>query len=224
MIFKSIFSCNSKLLSHNLLHAKENPFMCPICLKLFSRKSYLDMHNLTHEGLRPYICEVCKKVFPHKSNLSEHMVSHTDMLVCNVCNKSFASKTVLRKHAIIHTGDNPFKCNICSKSFSCNSKLVSHNVVHTKESLLNVIFALSYSVVKVFLIGIYLYIWDLNLTGVNFVIRVFLKNPVLLHTCLYTLINIDILICNVYNKLFSSKTDKNTIIYRVGTPCKYNIC
>ncbi|XP_077297465.1 transcription factor Ouib-like [Arctopsyche grandis] len=116
------FPSESKL----VVHTKEKPLKCVICLKSFSRKPSLEAHKKLHPGIQPYKCDVCLKSFILKNKLVIHLISHTG-------EKTLLSKSKLILHKTSHTGEKPFKCDTCLKSFIYKCQLVLHLRSHMGE-------------------------------------------------------------------------------------------
>ncbi|XP_077297450.1 uncharacterized protein LOC143919133 [Arctopsyche grandis] len=125
------FPSESKL----VLHTKEKPFKCVICLKSYSQRSNLSYHKKSHTGIRSHKCDICLKSFIRKNHLASHIRSHTGEkpYKCEICLKPFSEKSSLRIHKKSHTGPHvkPHKCEICLKYFSQKSSLVIHVKLHT---------------------------------------------------------------------------------------------
>ncbi|XP_077297460.1 uncharacterized protein LOC143919141 [Arctopsyche grandis] len=129
------FSRNTSLESHKILHTGIKPYKCDICLKSFTRKYYLVLHLRSHTGEKPYKCEICLRSFARKSSLGLHKITHTGIKShkCDICFKSFTRKTTLVSHEKFHTGIKPHQCDICLKSFIQKCDLRRHEKSHKIE-------------------------------------------------------------------------------------------
>nr|XP_008522465.1 PREDICTED: zinc finger protein 530-like [Equus przewalskii] len=128
------FSCEYRLVQHQQIHVREQPYECGECGKLFSRKTHLIRHWRVHTGAKPYECIQCGRSFSQKSDLIQHQRVHTGErpYECSECGKSFIQKSILIKHQRVHTNERPYKCSECGKSFSQSSGLLRHKRAHSR--------------------------------------------------------------------------------------------
>ncbi|KAH7970224.1 hypothetical protein HPB49_001194 [Dermacentor silvarum] len=99
-VCKKVFTKNSSLRKHRLIHTGGRPHQCPACCMKFKRKQHLDDHWRTHTGEKPYKCHLCPNNFNHKSSLDEHLMAHAGKKPhqCPLCARRFSRKYHLNRH------------------------------------------------------------------------------------------------------------------------------
>ena len=83
---------------------RKNPFECKTCKKLFSYQSALMRHEIIHTGEKPFQCKTCNKSFNRAGNLKYHETIHTGEkpYQCKTCNKKFRDSSHMRRHERTH--------------------------------------------------------------------------------------------------------------------------
>ncbi|XP_063048120.1 zinc finger protein 773-like [Engraulis encrasicolus] len=124
---------------------EKGSFPCPTCGKVFTWNSNLAKHKLLHTGERPYVCRLCGKAFFRSDHLSIHMRIHdlatgekksaAKVHTCSKCGKSFSRFDTLRSHLRRHEEERPFTCDICHKSFKVQHDLMCHQRIHSDYHL-----------------------------------------------------------------------------------------
>ncbi|XP_063047023.1 zinc finger protein 287-like [Engraulis encrasicolus] len=120
---------------------EKGSFPCPTCGKVFTWNSNLAKHKLLHTGERPYVCRLCGKACSRSDHLSIHMRIHNSATAekksaakvhtCSKCGKSFPRSDALRFHLRRHEEERPFTCDICHKSFKVQHDLIGHQRIHS---------------------------------------------------------------------------------------------
>ncbi|XP_059176965.1 zinc finger protein 184-like [Physella acuta] len=131
-----IYSCDSLLKQHYVVHTKVKLYLCDVCGKSYASKTCLNNHYKLHSNSmqKKYTCVQCGSTFLNIHCLYKHRRLHIKVKAhkCNECDKTFSIPAYLRIHIRrVHTKDNPFPCEHCDKSFFFKSMLNRHLAVHT---------------------------------------------------------------------------------------------
>ncbi|XP_067006578.2 zinc finger protein 528 isoform X1 [Anabrus simplex] len=128
------FTNKSNLKQHMLMHSGVKSYVCPECNKAFTIHSHLVRHKKVHTGEKPFTCTECRRSFTQKSNLTQHLLVHLGVKPhsCPQCGKSFSSRSTLKQHLLLHAGVRPWSCPNCEKTFAQKSNLTQHMFVHHK--------------------------------------------------------------------------------------------
>uniref|UniRef100_A0A8C4IC11 Zinc finger protein 865 n=1 Tax=Dicentrarchus labrax TaxID=13489 RepID=A0A8C4IC11_DICLA len=157
-----VFSHNTALQRHLVIHSGKRPFKCFICGRGFTQSGNLKTHMKVHRGktvcgftlpnwtlvqeksplkespVTVHVCgdcSVCGKDFPYASKLQRHLRTHSGErpFPCSMCEKRFPEKGLLMIHERVHTGEKPFPCTFCEKRFASQGELRLHRRTHTGE-------------------------------------------------------------------------------------------
>ncbi|KAG7485925.1 zinc finger 239-like isoform X1 [Solea senegalensis] len=146
-----VFSVNTGLRRHLVIHTGKRPYKCFICGRGFTQSGNLKTHMKVHKGELPnwtllqetrppdeppvtvHVCGECGMDFPQKEQLDEHKESHKKPYACLECDKTFKSEYYFKIHQRIHSGDSPYICSECGKSFVTGNALKKHELTHTGE-------------------------------------------------------------------------------------------
>uniref|UniRef100_F6XKA3 Uncharacterized protein n=3 Tax=Monodelphis domestica TaxID=13616 RepID=F6XKA3_MONDO len=130
-----LFSQNSELASHQIIHLGEKPYECKECGKGFTWKKSFAAHQRIHTGEKPYECKQCGKAFMQRGSLAAHHRIHNGEkpYECNHCGKAFTQMSSLAAHQRIHDGEKPYECNHCGRAFITRTSLTKHEKIHTGE-------------------------------------------------------------------------------------------
>ena len=85
------------------------------CGQASNDRSSLITHEMTHTGEKPYVCGECGRSFTQKTHLITHQRTHTGVKphICRECGRSFSHKSVLIRHQRTHIGEKPYVCREC---------------------------------------------------------------------------------------------------------------
>ncbi|XP_024914609.1 zinc finger protein 239-like isoform X2 [Cynoglossus semilaevis] len=146
-----VFSVNTSLQRHLVIHTGKRPFKCFICGRGFSQSGNMKTHMKVHRGELPnwtllretappgrppvavHVCGECGMDFPEKQRLDEHKASHKKPHACPDCDKTFKNEYYFKIHRQVHTGHSPFFCSECGKGFLTGNALKKHTLTHTGE-------------------------------------------------------------------------------------------
>ncbi|XP_078146418.1 uncharacterized protein LOC139933635 [Centroberyx gerrardi] len=146
-----VFSHNTALRRHLVIHSGKRPFKCSICGRGFTQSGNLKTHMKVHRGELPsgaavqekrppeeppitiHVCGECGMDFPQKQQLEEHHKNHKKPYACPDCGKRFKNEYYFKIHKRIHSGDSPFLCSECGKSCVTADSLKKHELTHTGE-------------------------------------------------------------------------------------------
>ncbi len=86
--------------SDNRTDMEGSEYVCGVCGKVFSRNTHLRIHRMIHTGEKPHVCKVCGKGFNQRGNLNAHMRIHTGErpFSCAYCQKDFVRSNHLKAH------------------------------------------------------------------------------------------------------------------------------
>ncbi|XP_040000902.1 zinc finger protein 850-like [Xiphias gladius] len=150
-----VFSHNTALKRHLVIHSGKRPFKCFICGRGFTQSGNLKTHMKVHRGELPnwtlvqetrppekspvtvHVCEECGMDFPQKQQLEEHRESHKKPYACPDCAKTFKNEYYFKIHKRFHSGESPFLCSECGKSCITADSLKKHELTHTGEKNFN---------------------------------------------------------------------------------------
>jgi len=137
------FKCatEEELLTHNLLHQTETPFLCVLCQLLLSSSVDLKRHMiLSHPEAvgvaRRSKCQFpgCDKTFKNAPDRDKHeLFRHRGEigLKCPECHVLCPSKSSLERHKITHTAtEENLKCDICGAPQKYRTSLDRHMKRH----------------------------------------------------------------------------------------------
>ncbi|XP_035516296.1 zinc finger protein 43-like isoform X2 [Morone saxatilis] len=146
-----VFSHNTALQRHLVIHSGKRPYKCFICGRGFTQSGNLKTHMKVHRGELPnwtlvqeksplkespvtvHVCGECGMDFPQKQQLEEHRQSHKKPYACPDCGKTFKNEYYFKIHKRVHSGDSPFICSECGKSCVTADSLKKHELTHTGE-------------------------------------------------------------------------------------------
>nr|XP_043883715.1 zinc finger protein 260-like isoform X1 [Solea senegalensis]XP_043883716.1 zinc finger protein 260-like isoform X1 [Solea senegalensis] len=146
-----VFSVNTGLRRHLVIHTGKRPYKCFICGRGFTQSGNMKTHMKVHRGELPnwtllretrspeeppvtvHVCGECGMDFPQKEQLDEHKDSHKKPYACLECDKTFKNEYYFKIHQRIHSGKSPYTCSECGKSFITGNALKKHELTHTGE-------------------------------------------------------------------------------------------
>lgn len=103
-----IAETKQQVLQHiNINHLHLSTFLCDICGKIFTNETGLKVHIMIHRDTKPYLCQICSKAFKIQSSLRAHIKTHSQekRFVCDQCGKSFKRNCTLRDHKKSHENE-----------------------------------------------------------------------------------------------------------------------
>lgn len=137
-----LFSRQTHLNRHLVIHSNEKPFVCEVCSKGFTRLDHLNIHRHHHSDVKPYNCDICKQGFTRAAHLQRHTENRhangaeskmiTADYVCEMCPKAYSTPKSLKLHMKIHT-EKVYVCKFCRINFSNQDELDDHNKMHNHE-------------------------------------------------------------------------------------------
>jgi len=126
----------------NVVHKKQNNYVCEICSKAFPYKKSLSYHmDVVHDRKKEEIlCPKCGDLFHSKAKLGIHIAQNhktkaTKVLryQCSFCDYKSHAKNLCIEHERTHTGEKPEICQWCGKGFNAKVTLRNHERLHTGE-------------------------------------------------------------------------------------------
>ncbi|CAG2056793.1 unnamed protein product [Timema podura] len=105
--------------------------------------TFLNMDpNIYQKVVKKHKFDDYNKFLTKKSNPKINLYTHIEQRPhkCDICSMGFKTKRTLKIHHLVHSVQRPHKCEVCSKSFKMKYNLKNHFLTHMDKNVTGVMF------------------------------------------------------------------------------------